>query len=156
MAVFKMPTKYFLVSGTAEGITELNSFDNALINAGVGDTNLVRLSSILPPRCREIDPIKLPEGSLVPIAYSKITSSRPGEVISAAVAIGIPEDENLAGLIMEYAAREPLEVVERKVKEMVREGFSFRGKKLKEIKSIGATIKVKRIATAFAGVVLWD
>ncbi|MBO8130236.1 MAG: arginine decarboxylase, pyruvoyl-dependent [Candidatus Marinimicrobia bacterium] len=156
MAVIKTPTKYFLVKGCAEGESELNSFDNALIDAGVGDTNLVKLSSILPPKCQRIEPIKLPHGSLVPIAYSKITSSVPGEVISAAVAVGIPENEDLAGLIMEYSNKAPLDIVEKRVKEMVIDGFKFRNRTLKEIISIGATIEVKKVATAFAGVVLWD
>lgn len=35
-------------SGHAEGITELNAFDNALLNAGIGNLNLIKLSSIVP------------------------------------------------------------------------------------------------------------
>ena len=50
------PTRYFMAHGCAEGVTELNAFDAALLRAGVGDTNLVRVSSILPPGCEEMEP----------------------------------------------------------------------------------------------------
>ena len=36
-------------AGNAEGGTSLNAFDNALLAAGIGNINLVRISSILPP-----------------------------------------------------------------------------------------------------------
>jgi len=93
-----LATKFFLTAGKGEATTELNAFDAALLDAKVGNTNLVKLSSILPPRCEEIQPYELPKGSLVPLAYSDFTSSAPGTVISAAVAVGIPEDASEAGL----------------------------------------------------------
>lgn len=40
---------YTLVGGSGEGATRLNAFDAALLDAGVGNTNLIKLSSILPP-----------------------------------------------------------------------------------------------------------
>lgn len=38
-----------VTSGTGVGPTELAAFDNALINAGVANFNLIYLSSVLPP-----------------------------------------------------------------------------------------------------------
>ena len=35
--------------GHAEGGTPLNAFDNALLAAGIGNINLVKVSSIIPP-----------------------------------------------------------------------------------------------------------
>lgn len=151
----KTPDCYFLVKGSAEGHTPLNSFDNAILNAGIGNTNLVKMSSILPPSAEEINPVKLPYGALIPIAYAAITNWEVGSMISAAVAVGIPENPELPGLIMEYSSREPQEIVEKKVREMVSQGFVFRGFKLKEIKSISVHHIVEKTATAFAGVVLW-
>jgi len=46
------PTKFFMATGSSEGYTELNSFDGALLNAGIGNTNLVKMSSIVPPHCQ--------------------------------------------------------------------------------------------------------
>ncbi len=154
--VFKTPTKYFLVAGSSEGYTELNSFDGALLNAGIGNTNLIKVSSILPPNCNFINPIKLPYGALVPIAYASITSQLEGEVISAAVAVAIPEDITKPGLIMEYSARGRHKDIEEIVRNMAKKGMEQRQESLKEIKSISIEHKVLKIGTAFAGVVLWD
>ncbi len=62
--IIQTPTKFFLVSGSSEGFSLLNAFDGALLASGVGDTNLVKLSSILPPGCKEIKPppVPLPQG----------------------------------------------------------------------------------------------
>jgi arginine decarboxylase len=156
--IIKTPTKYYLVRGSSEGFSLLNAFDGALLASGVGDTNLVRMSSILPPGCVEINPppVSLPQGALVPVAYASLCSDVPGEVISAAVAIGIPEDGNRAGLIMEYSARADEATVVEQVKKMVEKGMEQRGRAIKEIVAISATHKVASIGGVFAGVVLWD
>ncbi len=156
--IIKTPTKFFLVSGSSDGFSLLNAFDGALLASGVGDTNLVRMSSILPPGCEELKPrpAALPQGALVPVAYASIYSDIPGDVISSAVAIGIPEDTNRAGLIMEYSARAEEKVVVEQVKKMVEKGMEVRNRPIKEIKAISATYKVTTIGAVFAGVVLWD
>ncbi len=156
--IIKTPTKFFLVSGSSEGFSLLNAFDGALLASGVGDTNLVKMSSILPPGCEEMKqpPVPLPQGALVPVAYASLYSDVPGETISAAVAIGIPEDPNRAGLIMEYSARAEESVVLAQVKRMVEKGMELRKRPIKEIKAISATYKVGSIGAVFAGVVLWD
>jgi len=156
--IIKTPTKFFLVSGFSEGYSLLNAFDGALIASGVGDTNLVKMSSILPPGCIKIDPsiAPLPQGALVPVAYASRSSDMPGDVISAAVAIGIPKDEKNAGLIMEYSANDDEDVVVAQVKRMVEEGMKLRDRPIKEIVAKSATHKVISIGAVFAGVVLWD
>jgi len=156
--IIKTPSKYFLVSGASDGYSLLNAFDGALLASGVGDTNLVRMSSILPPGCVELDPkpLPLPQGALVPVAYATISSDVPGTIISSAVAVGIPEDSALAGLIMEFSAKREKEYVEYQVKRMVVEGMKLRNRAIKEIKSVSATFEVKTIGATFAAVVLWD
>lgn len=156
--IIQTPTKFFLVQGSSEGFSLLNAFDGALLASGVGDTNLVRMSSILPPHCEEIKPapVPLPQGALVPVAYASLYCDVPGEIISAAVAIGIPKDVNRAGLIMEYSARAEEKAVVDQVKKMVEKGMEMRNREIKEIMSISATHKVVDIGAVFAGVVLWD
>jgi arginine decarboxylase len=156
--IIKTPTKFFLVSGSSEGFSLLNAFDGALLASGVGDTNLVKMSSILPPGCQEIKPppVPMPQGALVPTAYASLYSDIRGEVISAAVAIGIPEDANRAGLIMEYSARAEESLVVEQVKKMVQKGMELRKRPIKDIMAISATYKVVAIGAVFAGVVLWD
>ncbi len=150
------PTRYFMACGCAEGVTELNAFDAALLSAGVGDTNLVRVSSILPPRCVEVASIDLPPGALVPTAYACVSSDKPGEVITAAVAVALPEDEAHPGLIMEYHGHAPGEQVEEEARRMAAAGMEVRGKEIREIRSVAAEHVVVNTGAAFAGVILWN
>ncbi len=153
--IFKTPTKYFLVSGASDGFSPLNAFDGALLEAGIGNTNIIKMSSIVPPRCKMISPITLPPGALVPAAYASITSDVPGEIISAGVAIALPKDRNRNGLIMEYSAKGRKDQIEKKVRQMALEGMKLRGWDVKDLKSIAIEYKVKKIGAAFAAVVLW-
>jgi arginine decarboxylase len=150
-----IPTKYYLTAGHSEGMTPLNAFDGALISAGIGNTNLVKMSSILPPACEKIKPVKLPLGALVPVAYASKVSTIVGEVISAGVAIAIPKDPKLNGLIMEYSGAGHKEEIEKIVRSMAEEGFKMRGYALKEVQSIAITHKVNHTGAAYAAVVLW-
>ncbi|MEX1120934.1 MAG: arginine decarboxylase, pyruvoyl-dependent [Balneolales bacterium] len=149
------PTTYCLVKGTGDSNMELNAFDKALLDAGVGDTNLMRVSSIVPPGCKEIYEVTLPKGALIPIAYAEITSSVPGDVLSAAVAVGIPEDDEEPGVIMEHEATQPLGKTRDVVEQMVADAFEYRNRKLKEIKTVGIEHIVEVNGAAFAAAVLW-
>ena len=153
--IFKTPTQYFLVSGASDGYTPLNAFDGALLQAGIGNTNIVKMSSIVPPHCQPVSPVALPLGAIVPAAYACITSDIPGEIISASVAVALPEDENQNGLIMEYSAKGERLKIEEIVRNMAVEGMKLRGWKIKELKSIAIEYKVKKIGAALAAVVLW-
>ncbi|MBI4962167.1 MAG: arginine decarboxylase, pyruvoyl-dependent [Desulfomonile tiedjei] len=150
-----LPKRFFLTSGFGEASTDLNAFDAALLQAGIGDTNLIKLSSILPPGAEEVEPFPLPKGSLVPLAYGERVSSEQGITISAAVAVGIPEDPAAAGLIMECSRIGEPGPCEEAVQAMVREGMEvIRGTRIKQIKSISATLTVRRVGAVFAAVVL--
>ncbi len=144
------------MAGDSEGYTPLNAFDNALLEAGIGNTNLIKVSSIIPPGCSWVEPVEVPYGAFVPIAYASIVSDIPGEVISAAVAAGIPDDPSLPGVIMEYSARGRKDIAERIARKMVEKAFETRGQKLRDIKSISVEHVVEKIGASFAGVVLWS
>jgi len=154
--IFKMPTRYFLSSGTSEGYMPLNAFDGALLQAGIGNTNLVRMSSIVPPHCKRVAPIPLPPGALVPAAYAAITSDTPGEIVSAAVAIALPENEDQNGLIMEYSAKGERQKIEDTVRRMAEEGMKLRGWPIRDLQSIAAEHRVEKVGAALAAVILWD
>ncbi len=153
--IFGLPDKFFLVSGHAEGETLLNAFDNALLNAGIGNTNLIRLSSILPPAATLVQPLQIPAGSLVPVAYASEWSDEPGLEIAAAVACGIPEDASLPGVIMEHhACSSAVHCLENCV-EKVEAAFRHRGWILQSIETASTNHTVESAGAAFAGVVLW-
>lgn len=149
------PNIFSLVKGAEEGNTKLNSFDNALLKAGIGDTNLIRMSSIIPPNCEQVESIDLPKGALIPIAYAAISSDNPGEIISAAIGVGLPEHPGEPGLIMEFEDTRPLVEVEAIVKKMVVDGYAYRKRNFSRILTIGVEHKVVKTATVFAGAVLW-
>ena len=148
-----LPKKYFLTAASAEGETELTAFDGALLNARVGNTNLLKVSSILPPGCEYEPELTIPPGSLLPIAFGTIISTVPGEIISAAVAVGIKR--NSFGVIMEYEGKCSAEEAEARVRKMVEEAFRMRNLQLDEIKVASTEHKVEKIGCAFAAVPLW-
>jgi arginine decarboxylase len=154
--IINTPTHYFLVSGASEGFTPLNAFDGALLSAGIGDTNLVKMSSIVPPRCRLISPVPLPPGSLVPTAYASISSDIPGEIISSAVAVALPKEPHYPGLIMEYSGRGTKVDIEETVRRMALEGMKLRMRETKDLISIAVEHKVQKVGATLAAVVLWD
>lgn len=151
--MLKVPTSFSLVKGTGEGITTLNAFDRALLEAGIGDFNLIKVSSIIPPEARKVNLPSIPKGALVPTVYSKISSSMTGEVISACVGAGISKEG--MGLLYEFSHKGSAEVAEKIVKNMVRDGFKMRGLTLNDYHVVSAEHKVKKIGCAVCGAVLW-
>jgi arginine decarboxylase len=155
ITMVKTPQIFSLVKGAADGNTLLNAFDFALLEAGIGDTNLVRMSSIIPPNCNLVSKIELPKGALIPVAYASYTSANIGETIAAAIGVGLPENPGEPGLIMEFEDAKPLEYVEQVVKQMVEDGFAYRKRKYREILTIGVEHVVQKCGGVFAGAVLW-
>ncbi len=149
------PNIFTLVQGSGEGFTQLNAFDQALLNAGIGDSNLMRMSSIIPPGAKETDHIDLPPGALIPVAYGSISCSKPGQVISAAIAVALPELPDQPGVIMEHEDEAPLAEVKTKVHQMAAEAFRYRGRRYREIKTIGAEHHVEQHGSVIAAAVLW-
>ncbi|AEF93920.1 Pyruvoyl-dependent arginine decarboxylase [Desulfotomaculum nigrificans CO-1-SRB] len=147
------PKKYFLTAAAAEGRSRLTAFDNALLNARIGNLNLIRVSSILPPDVELDNNLDIPPGSLVPTAYGSIISDIPGELIAAAVAVGISEDSY--GVIMEFSGKCSKEEAEDTVTAMVREAFEVRRKQLKEIKVAVVDHRVEKTGCCLAAIPLW-
>ncbi|MHB8415303.1 MAG: pyruvoyl-dependent arginine decarboxylase [Acidiferrobacteraceae bacterium] len=156
--IIKTPTTHTFVSGASEGYTPLNAFDGALLAAGVGNTNLMKMSSIVPPGSREVPvgSLTLPPGALVPVAYAAMESDIPGSMICAGVAAAWPRDASRPGLIMEYHAHGHREDAESVVRRMAEEGMKKRGWEIREIRSVAIDHRVEKIGAVFAAVVLWD
>lgn len=156
--IIKTPTSHTFVRGSSEGFTPLNAFDGALLAAGVGNTNIVKMSSIVPPGTREVavENLRLPPGALVPMAYAAMESDIPGSYICAAVAAAWPQDPQLPGLIMEYHAHGHGEDAENVVREMAIQGMAQRGWPLGQVQSCAIDLRVEKIGAVIAGVVLWD
>lgn len=150
---WKTPNVIWPTAGHAEGLTELNAFDNALLDAGIGNLNLLKLSSIVPANVTLLNGRPaMEEGALVPTVYTIKTSDTPGDVVAAAVGIGLRRDGH--GMIFENTGGSRA-AVEDTVRRMVREGFAQRGMELDELLVFSSEHKVERIGCAVAAVVLW-
>jgi len=147
------PNRLWLAAGAAEGTTELNAFDNALLDGGIGNLNLIKVSSVVPQGAKFLQgPPVIAPGSLVPCVYSVMHSDTAGETICAALGIGIGRESH--GMIFEYHANSR-EVAERVVTGMVEEGFARRGLPLERVTVTLAEHRVERLGCAVAAVVLW-
>ena len=148
-----IPNAIWASAGAAEGDTELNAFDNALLAAKVGNLNLIRVSSVLPQGALLLEePPPITPGALVPTVYSVHVSARPGDTVAAAIGIGVAEGSH--GMIYESHGRSRQEV-ESAVRQMVAEGFARRGLQLRQVIVRSIEHKVERIGCAVAAVVLW-
>ena len=156
-------TEYCVSSGVGVSDKYLPSFDKALLSAGIGNYNLVRLSSILPAKCARVyagditEHIK--EGSLLPTAYATISSNVPNERIASGIGIGFPKNRDRVAVIMEFSAKGMAkEDVNLVLKSMLEEAFEVRGWELAamEIEAVDAVVdEAGNNCTTFACVSEW-
>jgi arginine decarboxylase len=141
-------------TGHAEGGTTLNAFDNALLAAGIGNINLLKVSSILPPEVPVVELPKIRPGALVPTAYAAMTSETPGETVAAAVGYAIPDDPAKNGVIMEFHGVARRDEAERQIRAMLDEAFRVRGETIAEMRVVAVEHRVERIGCALAAITL--
>lgn len=84
--------KVSLTKGASEGPTKLNAFDNALLDADIGNVNLIPVSSMLPPNTQVIPMPKLKPGEMTNCVLSHQYSDNPGDEISAVIAFAQAEE----------------------------------------------------------------
>jgi arginine decarboxylase len=147
-------TKVAATTGNAEGSTPLNAFDNALLAAGIGNVNLVKVSSIFPPAAEVVSLPRIKPGAIVPSAYAAMTSEVPGEVVAAAVGWALPDDPAKNGIIMEFHDKATREEAERMIVQMLQEAFRTRGWRIAQMKVAAVEHRVERTGCALAAVTL--
>ncbi|RLI92318.1 MAG: pyruvoyl-dependent arginine decarboxylase [Candidatus Altiarchaeales archaeon] len=133
-----LPEKFFLTSG--KGISEIslmNAFDIALVDSGIGQCNIVPVSSILPEGAEEIEPIPIEPGTITFTVLSRVqgTSGR----ISAGVGYALSNKE--FGIVAEDNNETEEEVrmgIQRKLHEMAR----VRRIKLGKIKIVTESLSI--------------
>lgn len=127
------PSNYILVSGVGNDKFQLVSFDKALFASKIANYNLVKVSSILPPNCKEAHEVTVRQGTILFTAYASISSCEQG-IISAAVGVGIPQSTDKIGVIMEFSCRDCESMAIRQVREMVENSMELRKLKYKKLK----------------------
>jgi arginine decarboxylase len=96
----------FLTKGVGRHRDKLTSFEQALRNAGIAHLNLVRVSSIFPPRCKLVSREKglrqLAAGQITYVVLSESATNEPHRLMAASVGVAIPKDPNQHGYLSEY------------------------------------------------------
>ena len=140
-----------IISGKDEGPTKLNAFDNALTDAGIGDVNLIKVSSMLAGNADVQKLPKLKAGAMVNCVLSEITSDNPGDEISAIIAVAIGEE--LGCVVETTGINKPKDELINKAEMMVNYMMEKRGVEIKELIVESSTTTVENIASVVASVV---
>lgn len=140
-----------IVSGQAEGPSELNSFDNALLNAGIGNVNLIKVSSMLSKDTKIVELPELKAGSMVNCVLSHVTSREKGKIVSASIAIAIGED--LGCVVESTTINQDPEINKEKAIKMVKSMMSVRNQEIKQLIVEEINHEVKECGSAIAAVV---
>ena len=102
------PKKMFLTKGVGVHKDKLASFELALRNAGIEKHNLVTVSSIMPPNCQVVPKEKgenmLCPGQVVFCVMAKSETNEPNRLVSAAIGMARPSNENNYGYLSEHHA----------------------------------------------------
>ena len=143
--------KIAIVCGKDEGPTKLNAFDNALSDAGIGDVNLIKVSSMLSANTVIQELPKLKAGSMVNCVLSEITSDVQGDEISAVIAVAIGDE--LGCVVETTGINKDINDLKDEAEFMVRYMMEKRDVKIKDLIIKSSSTTVKNIASVVASVV---
>ena len=101
-----VPKRIFYVKGKGNSSdSKLISFEQALRNAGIEKFNLVSVSSIIPPYCKEVSKNeglkKLKTGQIVHAVLSRISSNIKNQMICSSIGVAKPVDQGVYGYLSE-------------------------------------------------------
>jgi len=103
-----VPAKLFFTKGVGTHREKLTSFELALRDARIACYNLVRVSSIFPPRCKEVtieQGLKeLNPGQIVHVVISECATAEPNRLVASSVGVAIPRDRDQFGYLSEHHA----------------------------------------------------
>jgi arginine decarboxylase len=101
-----VPKRMFLTKGVGKHREKLTSFELALRSAGIAACNLVRVSSIFPPRCKMIPRAEgtkeLRPGQVTFVVISENSTREPHRLIAASIGVAMPADRNAYGYLSEH------------------------------------------------------
>jgi len=143
--------KVSITSGKAEGPTKLNAFDNALLDAGIGDVNLIKVSSIIPTGTEIVELPQFSAGKMVNTVLSHVSSSREGDQLCAVIAVAISDE---LGCVVEHGGiNQDPEKVKGEALDMVNTMMQVRGLEIKDIIVKCQEHQVKNQGAAISAVV---
>ncbi len=101
-----IPARLFLTKGKGQHKEKLASLEQALRDAGIAPFNLVKVSSIFPPRCKLISREEglrhLHPGQIIFLVLSENATNEAHRLISASVGLAIPNNPVHYGYLSEH------------------------------------------------------
>jgi arginine decarboxylase len=101
-----VPQQIFFTKGVGKHRNKLQSFELALRTAGIEQCNLVRVSSIFPPRCQIISKSKglkqLHPGQVAFVVLAEAATNEPNRLVGSGVGLARPADHESYGYISEH------------------------------------------------------
>ncbi|MCX8204694.1 MAG: pyruvoyl-dependent arginine decarboxylase [Candidatus Nezhaarchaeota archaeon] len=131
-----LPRKFFVTGGKAiNPKSPLNAFDEALMDAGIAQYNIVPVSSIVPPDAVEVSSIDLTPGAVVFAVLARMDGVS-GETISAGVAWGWARRPNGYGygLVAEAYGHKGGRALEEELRVKVEEMAKVRGMEVEGVR----------------------
>ena len=101
-----VPKAIFFTNGVGVHKDRLSSFELALRDAGIEKANLVTVSSIFPPHCKEMsrkegEKLIMP-GQIVHCVMARQDTNEPNRLIAAAIGLARPADKERYGYLSEH------------------------------------------------------
>lgn len=104
--VGRVPRFFFLTAGVGRHKENLASFEVALRDAGISSYNLVTVSSIIPPGCKQITKEQggemLKPGEIVFLVLARNSTNEPHRLLASSIGLAIPKDETVHGYLSEW------------------------------------------------------
>lgn len=101
-----VPRMMFFTKGHGKHKNNLQSFEEALRDAGIAQYNLVRVSSIYPPGCKIVTREKgigmLQPGEVVFCVLAETRTNEPNRLACAGIGLAVPADAKKHGYISEH------------------------------------------------------
>lgn len=101
-----LPKKVFLTKGVGVNKHKLTSFELALRDAKIAHLNLVRVSSIFPPYCkqvpRDVGLKYVTPGQITFCVLSENSTNEPNRLIASSVGMAIPKNPEHYGYLSEH------------------------------------------------------
>lgn len=137
------PKRFFVTSGKAlSRVSRLNAFDRALLEAGIGNCNLVPVSSIIPREAEECRICEIPAGSIVFVVIARMDGSG-GEELGAGIAWAWERNRRF-GLVVEAHDNIDSQKLKRILNDRLMEMAEARGVELMDIKYKIETLRVPK------------
>jgi arginine decarboxylase len=118
----KIPNEYFLTVGSGESnlkskSNETTSFDAALVDAGIGNVNVITYSSMIPPKAKEVPRGVNNWGEVMDCIISRKDGTYKQKISVGIMIVDVinPQGLKLGGFAMEYTGKDSYTVSKGKL-----------------------------------------